>query len=66
MNSQHTRPAAEVHQRRVAIWYGALAAMMRWAAADLGADSAEGTALVRQALTLERAAAKRGRPVVAD
>jgi len=66
MNPRHTRPAVEDHDRRVAIWYGALAAMMRWAAADLGADSAEGTALVRQALTLERAAAKRGRAVVPD
>ncbi|MDX6644374.1 MAG: hypothetical protein QOK40_101, partial [Miltoncostaeaceae bacterium] len=59
MNPRMTRPVLQQHERRVAVWYGALAAMMRWAAADLGGDSAEGTALVRQALTLERAAAKR-------
>jgi hypothetical protein len=60
------RPPVEDHQRRVAIWYGALAAMMRWAAADLGSDTPEGMAFVRQAMTLERAVAKRGRAAVPD
>jgi hypothetical protein len=66
MIPRQLRPTLPDQQRRVAIWYGALAAMMRWAAADLGSDSPEGTALVRQALTLERAAAKRARPAIAD